>query len=750
MAEPLATFSESWYRVANQRLWLRADAVVRRQNYRGQRWIVLQNPFNSRYFLLRPAAYELVARLRPEKTVQEVWQECIARFPDEAPGQEAVMQLLSQLYFANLLHYQNAADSAQLFERYQRQRQRETRARLLNLMFMRFPLLDPDPFLVRTLPLVGAVIGRAGAVLWGLVVALALKVVVDNSSALRTQGEGVLAPGNLPLLYLSLVLIKTIHEFGHAYFCRRFGGEVHTMGVMLMIFTPIPYMDASSSWGFRNRSQRALVGAAGMIVELFVAGLAVFVWAATGAGVLHGLAYNLIFIASVSTVIFNANPLLRFDGYYILSDLLEIPNLSQRAIGQLRHLWERYLFGVKQSESPAHGRREAAWLVVYGIAAGIYRVIVFSGVLLFVADRFLVLGIIMALVCLISWAIVPAARFLHYLAASPRLQRVRWRASAVTAGLAAAVLALLAVVPFPNHFRAPGIVQARQRAGVVNEVAGVVRGLLAAPGARVAGGQPVVQLENRELELDLRDARAAYDEAAARLLQALSTTNADVKPLRSRLESIANRVAKLEADRAALTVRARLDGIWVAPYIKEMVGTVLARGTALGLVVDPRSFEFVATVKQVDADAAFGGASEMLPAEGAPERAGTAAPDLSYKSPSRPGSERTPGLGAEIRLRGQAGGVMRALRWNVVPGGQRHLPSAALGWMAGGEVPVSPTEPEKAAEPFFEVHASLPATAQPALLHGRSGAIRFDLPAKPLLPRWWRRLEQLVQKRYHL
>ena len=398
MAEPLATFSESWYRVANQRLWLRADAVVRSQNYRGQRWIVLQNPFNSRYFRLRPAAYELVARLRPEKTVQEVWQECIARFPDEAPGQEAVMQLLSQLYFANLLHYQNAADSAQLFERYQRQRQRETRARLLNLMFMRFPLLDPDPFLVRTLPLVGAVIGRAGAVLWGLVVALALKVVVDNSSALRTQGEGVLAPGNLPLLYLSLVLIKTIHEFGHAYFCRRFGGEVHTMGVMLMIFTPIPYMDASSSWGFRNRSQRALVGAAGMIVELFVAGLAVFVWAATGAGVLHGLAYNLIFIASVSTVIFNANPLLRFDGYYILSDLLEIPNLSQRAIGQLRHLWERYLFGVKQSESPAHGRREAAWLVVYGIAAGIYRVIVFSGVLLFVADRFLVLGIIMALV----------------------------------------------------------------------------------------------------------------------------------------------------------------------------------------------------------------------------------------------------------------------------------------------------------------------------------------------------------------
>ena len=117
---------------------------VRRQNYRGERWIVLENPFSNQFFRLRPAAYEFVARLRPDRTVEEVWQECLDRFPDEAPGQEAVIQLLSQLYFANLLQYDLAADSAQLFERYKKRRQREIRARLLNLMFMRFPLLDPD------------------------------------------------------------------------------------------------------------------------------------------------------------------------------------------------------------------------------------------------------------------------------------------------------------------------------------------------------------------------------------------------------------------------------------------------------------------------------------------------------------------------------------------------------------------------------------------------------------------------------
>src|SRR5262245_29673090 len=275
------TFSESWYRIASQRISLRPGIVVRRQNYRGERWILLENPFSNQFFRLRPAAYELVARLSPERTVQDAWQECLDRFPDEAPGQQAVIQLLSQLYFSNLLQYDLAADSAQLFERFKKRRQREMQSRLLNLMFMRFPLLDPDRFLVRTLPVVGKALGWVGGIIWLVVVGWALKVVADNYKAIADQSQSVLAPDNLFLLYVGLVIIKTLHEFGHAYFCRKFGGEVHVMGILLMIFTPVPYMDATSSWGFRSRWKRILVGLAGMIVEVFVAALAVFVWANT-------------------------------------------------------------------------------------------------------------------------------------------------------------------------------------------------------------------------------------------------------------------------------------------------------------------------------------------------------------------------------------------------------------------------------------------------------------------------------------
>src|SRR6185436_19466868 len=278
---------------------------------------------------------------------------------------------------------------------------------------------------------------------------MAAKLVADNWDAVKQQSQGVLSPSNLPLLYLGMAIIKTIHEFGHAYFTRKLGGEVHVMGIMLMIFTPVPYVDATASWSFRSRWHRALVGCAGMIVELFVAALLTFVWANSGQGVVHSLAYNMMFVASVTTVVFNANPLLRFDGYYILSDLLEIPNLSQRANQQLRHFAERWLFGVKKSTSPAHTRREQFWLTVFGLTSGVYRVIVFGGILLVVADHFFLIGILMAAVCFVAWVTVPIGRFVHYLTASPKLERVRVRAVAVSVALATLVFAVLQFVALP-------------------------------------------------------------------------------------------------------------------------------------------------------------------------------------------------------------------------------------------------------------------------------------------------------------
>ncbi|MBI3868979.1 MAG: hypothetical protein HY299_10670 [Verrucomicrobia bacterium] len=718
MSSSSSMFSESWYRVASQRLCLRPGVRVRRQNFRGERWFVLENPFTNEFYRMRPAAYEFVARLRADRSVGEVWQACLERSPDEAPGQEAVLQMLSQLYLFNLLQYDNASDVAALFSRQKKRQQQELRSRLLNIMFMRFPLLDPDRFLVRTLPYMGRLISAAGAALWLVVVGLGIKTVMDHFPALREQGQSVLTPANLPLLYVGLILIKTIHEFGHAYFCRKFGGEVHAMGVMLMIFTPVPYVDATSSWSFRERWKRVMVGLAGMIVELFVAAIASFVWARTAAGTVHNLAYNMMFVASVSTVVFNINPLLRFDGYYILSDLVGIPNLTQRAGRQLRYYAERYLFGLTREQSPALNRREGAWLSVYGVVSGVYRIFVFGGILLAIGDHFFLIGVVMAAVCFISWVTVPVIRFCRYLASEPRLERQRTRAVSVSAGLIAAALVLLQFIPFPSHFRAPGVVQATVWTEMVTAAAGQVVEMVAAPGSPVKMGQPLVRMVNPEIDLEMKQAVAAVQEVDARIRLALSGTGADLRPLRQRLIALSNRVEKLRYDQSSLVLTSRQDGLWVAPELKDAVRRWVPKGTRLGILVNPAAFRFTATVPQEDVDALF-------------------ARHIN---------------GAEVRLSGQAAAALKITSWQTIPGAQRTLPSPALGWRGGGDVPVAPDDPhgQKAAEPFFEVRAEFAPTDAVAMLHGRSGRIRFDLDSEPLLPRAVRRLRQLLQKRYQL
>ncbi len=713
------TFSESWHRVAGQRVALHSAVRVRRQLFRGERWVVLENPFSNQFFRLRPEAYEFVARLRPDRTVEEVWKECLEHRPELAPGQEDVIRLLAQLYRANLLQYQVASDSAQLFQRHKVKRERELRARLLNLMFIRIPLLDPDAFLRRTLPLVGKCLGWVGGLIWLGVVAGALKVVIDHLPELRNETQSVLAPGNLPLLYLGLVILKTLHEFGHAYVCRFYGGEVHTMGVLFMIFTPVPYMDATSSWAFRSRWKRAFVGAAGMVVELFFAGIAAFVWANTAPGTLHSLAYNMIFVASVSTILFNANPLLRYDGYYILVDLLELPNLYQQSLRHLRHLAERYLFGLRKSESPARSRREIAWFTGFGIASGIYRVFVFGSILLFVADRFLILGMVMALICFITWILVPLGKFFSYLVASPALDRNRPRAVLVSLAILALLVGALEGIAFPSRFRAPGVLLARERSRVVTEAAGYVEKLLVEPGSAVSQGDALLSLRNEELDLDWSAAQARVEEVQARLRQASRSATAAIRPLESLLHSASNRLAKLELDRQRLTARAATSGIWVAPNAREHVGRWVSKGTELGLVVNPNTFEFTVTVRQEDANRLFAGRNDLI---------------------------------AEVRLRGQADHVLPVRALEIVPGSTRLLPSPTLGWLGGGEIPVAPEDPQgrTAAEPFFEVRARIDTNPEIAFVHGRSGKIRFETGTEPLLQQWFRRLRQVLQKRYQL
>lgn len=718
MAESRALFSESWHRVAAQRIRLRPSVRIRMQYFRGERWHVVQDPFTNNFFRFSKEAHDFIARLDGTHTVEEIWQHCLELNRERAPGQGEVIQMLAQLYQANLIVSDVPPDAARLFERQRKFKQQELQSRLLNVFFLRLRLWDPDSFLKRAMPFVRWLFTPAAAVLWLAVVGTGLAMALGDWDRLRSQTAGVLEPGNLLLLYLAFALAKVVHEFGHAFACRRFGGEVHAMGITLLVFTLVPFVDTTAAWAFRERRKRVLVGLAGMIPELFLAGIAAIVWANTGDGVLNAVCYNLMLVASISTVLFNANPLLRFDGYYILSDLTDTPNLAQRAQQQTLHLVETKVFGGRHSFGPARTTKEATLLVLFSIASWAYRLVITWSLILLVSDKYFGLGLAAAAVAFYGTFIMPIVGAVRYLATEPRIGRVRRRAATLALAAAVVVLLIVGVIPFPHRFRAPGILHAEKYTKVIAATAGYVDSIEVPSRTQVAQGQLLLKLKNPELDLQLAAGAAEREATLALERKVMREAPARIAPVRRRLDAVERHIGKLVEDAADLEFHAHQSGLWVSPRATDYPGLWVPRGSAVGEIVDDRSFEFLAVVPQEDARELFGQAIQS----------------------------------AEIRFPGDAQTAVRVTSWRVVPSRQDVLPSPALGWGGGGPVRVQNEDSRgvRTAEPFFLVVAKVDRNPSVAMLNDRTGFVRFSLPWEPLLKQWVRGFRQLLQERYQL
>ncbi|MBF0454271.1 MAG: hypothetical protein HQL72_05555 [Magnetococcales bacterium] len=711
------TFSESWYRVASIRTALRPTVQVRKQRFRGQWWYLLHDVFNNAFFRLSPGAYAFLSRLSLSRTVDEVWQECLDANPDTAPGQVAVLQLLTQFNNDNLLYFDTPTDSAKLLAKQVKSKKRQQRSKLFSFLSLRINLLDPNPWLDRVYPFFRPLFSRGGLLIWLATILVAGALLLPRLEALSYEASSVLAPDNLILLYVGMVLTKWIHEFGHAASCKHFGGEVHTAGVLFILFTPMPFVDATASWSFRSRWQRILVGSAGMMFELFIAALCAFAWVYSAPGILHTIAYNMMFTASVSTLVFNANPLMKFDGYFILSDWLDIPNLQSRAQAQLNYLAERFLFGVQGGRPAGYSRQEGSWLVAYGIGSAIYKVFLTTFIILFVSEHYLFVGGLMALMMLVMWFVVPPFKLLRYLAFSSRLSATRGRAVTVTALLLLLILAGGSLIALPNTFRAPGVTESTAYYQVLTAASGEVVERVAKPGDHVQEGEVLVRLENRELALDILDARAQWEQVLIQEQMANSRGGLQMDSILKRKESIAKLLKQLQQQEAALRVRARQAGLWVAPEMVESLGRWVAKGSQMGMVLDQGHTQFIAVVSQEEAASLF---AEQEHAR------------------------------LEVRLNGRAVDTIPVADYQVIPFQREQLPSSALGWLGGGEIAVSGSDKQgrQSLEPFFLVRAHLENRQGLSLLHGHAGKLRVTLPAQPL----WRQLEiklrQFLQQRY--
>jgi putative peptide zinc metalloprotease protein len=714
------TYSDTWHRVAGVRACLRSSVRAHRQSFRGQVWFVLRDSLGSDFFRVTADAYAFVSRLGVDRTIDEVWSELIEAEPELALTQEEVVQLLGQLHMSNLLQFDRGAAAASLFERYRERRGREIKALLMGFLAIKVPLIDPDRGLDRAMPLIRLIFGPVGALFYLVLLVLGAKALMDESHRLFDQSAGLLAPGNLGLLYVGLVLAKLVHEFGHAAACKRFGGEVHKMGVMLLLFAPLPYMDATASWGFRSRAHRMLVGASGVLAEFAVAAVAALIWAHSAPGALNALAYNVIFVASVSTLLFNLNPLMRFDGYHMLVDWIDVPNLFQRSRDQLKYLGERFALGLNNAEPAARTRKEVWLLPLYGLISLGYWLVLMSTIIFFIAEQYLEVGIALAWITFFTAIVLPMLKFAKYLVSSPRLQHQRWRAVTSTCVIGGLVFVTLSAVPVPERVRVDGVLQAKDFRELYSQSGGTLEQLLARPGSWVEAGQPLARLQNPDLDYEIRAALYQREQLLAQEVQAVSLAVANLEPLVRQRRAIEEKLEQLREQQKQLVVVSPIEGVWSAGELEASRGQWLARGASLGTVVDDRSWRFVAVLPQVSTH--LFGAGVVL---------------------------------SEIRIRGQQGFNVISSNTEIMPFEQGQLPSAALGMAGGGNIAVQSGDSKglSAAEPFFRIHAQLPPQEQTQgllLAHGRLGTMRITLPDSPLLEQWERGARQFLQRKFRV
>jgi putative peptide zinc metalloprotease protein len=706
--------SPSWYRVAELRPRLRGHVRIHRHHYRGELWYVLEDRVSRRMHRFNPVAHYAIGLMDGHRSVQEIWDAAIARFGDDAPTQDEMIRLLGQLHSADVLQSEVTPDVAELMRRAKKGARRTWKQNLLSPMALRIPLFDPDRFLERWLAWYRPLFGWTGFLIWAAVVGSAFFSAAQHWPELTQDfSDRVLAPQNLLLMWLTFPVLKLCHEFGHACATKAWGGEVHEMGVMFLVLMPIPYVDATAASAFRATRRRVLVGAAGMVVEVFIASIALFLWIDVQPGLFRAVLYNVMLIAGVSTVFFNANPLLRYDGYYMLSDLIQIPNLRNRAQQYLAHLAETRLFGLKLAELEAT-RSEKRWFVFFAIASFLYRTFVMLAIALFIATKYMIIGVLLALWALFASFVIPLAKGTGYLFAHARLRRNRIRALAVTAAIVAGLAVLLFAVPVPLWSRAEGVIWVPDDAVVRAGADGFVKTVAADPGSIVQRGRPLIVTENLELEPKIEVLQARLQMLATRAQAELQTNRVQWEITREELRATREELADAQKRYKELTIRAPVSGKFVlTTAASDLPDRYLRQGQKVGYVVPAATVTARVLVSQDDIDLV-----------------------------------QTRTRRVRVKLAGRMYETYDAKIVREVPAASDTVTNLALSSAGGGSAALDAQNSKKAKtlNTWFEFDLELPRTH--AFVLGEHVYARFELGSEPLFWRIYRSVRQLFLRRF--
>ncbi len=551
----------------------RGDLVVKRIEYKGISSYVIKDPVALKYHRLQQEQYRTLELLDGVRSLDEIKSELQRIFPALHFTLPDVQHLITDLHKKGLVYSHRSGQGIEMLKQEIETKRKKRWQAVKNIMYLRLPGWDPEKTLDAIYPFF-----RWLYQTWAVALAVAFVVsswilIAVNFDAFYSklpEFHQFFAWPNLAYMYLTLSMAKIIHEFGHGLSCKHFGGECHEMGVMLLVFSPCLYCDVSDSWMLRNKWKRIAIAAAGMYIEIILSAMAIFLWWYSKPGLFNHLCLNVFFVTTVTTVIFNANPLMRFDGYYMMSDFLEIPNLRPKADRMLREKFAWYCLGIESRPDPFMPETGRFWFILYAVAAAAYRWFILFGITLFLYTvlkpyGLQSIGITMAVFSL-AGIVGNMIYNVYSIITAPRTEPLNYYKVSATLAIFTVLIVGGLMIPITWHIEAACLLEPENVKHVYVTIPGHMEELRVKPGQTVKQGQILAVLKNPEIEDQMQQ---AYVENRV-LEESISTYQRmnDQEQLflaMEKLKTSQKKILELEDQERQLTLFAPIDGVVVAP-----------------------------------------------------------------------------------------------------------------------------------------------------------------------------------------
>ncbi len=593
---------------------LRPDLVVQPQFYEGMTHYVVKDPIALKYFRFKIEEYFLLQQFDGKQNLQDVKRAFERKYRPQTISVEDLIRFVAQLHEAGIAQI-DTPDQAGVFIRRRKKRMwKKVWQFFANILYVKIPIIDPERLLERMYPWFRWIFTRTFVIFSFLMMGAALTLVVSQwgtFSARLPDFQSFFNWRTIVYFWCSLAVVKVIHEFGHGLTAKHFGGEVHEMGMLFLVLTPALYCDVTDSWLLPNKWKRIWISAAGIFVECFLASIATFVWWNTEQGLLNSLCLATMFICSVNTILFNANPLLRYDGYYVMSDYLEIPNLRVKSTQFFGYLFQEKVLGLEVPVQSYMPRSRRALFVIYAIASYLYRWVVTFGILYFMYTflkpyKLGSISAVLAIGSLVPLAVMPGYQIVKFLKTPGRMRKVK----KVRAGLFAAVVVAVAtgvlMIPTPLRVQGTLVLTEAKPDLVYAEIPGRLVELYVKDGEMVKKGDPIASLSNPDKQRERLQLMERHNSNNAKAVWFGNSSDLELRAQKQQYAKVATDleplIDKINEQLADLNLVAPRDGrIFGLPH-KETTGQWVKPGKPFCSVADPQKLEAHLILDQADVD----------------------------------------------------------------------------------------------------------------------------------------------------